>query len=183
MTDGEVRCCRPVVVGRAGPWPFRGHFAGWCTSEGGVSVSLVGRVGAERPVADAWRRAQRVRSTLLDGGVGAADRLLALAVLWGRAEALAADCPDLTLLAVAQDQDGVAVSGVGLTAVWAAEGARIGHWVTGRHPLLGPPGLGVRPGAISVDRAPPWLIAVPPDVHVEDGLDGASLLARCGVRQ
>jgi len=184
---------RPLLVGRGGPWPFAGYFVGRLDPTPRSRVCWAGRVAVGDDLELAWRATRAVRGALLRGGPIAEDRRRALSVFWTRLDGVhrsslgSAEGGDISLLVVAEDAEGAAVSGVGLGAVHAVgPDAPASPWVSGNHPLLGHPGLPQRrPGAITVDRLPPWLVAVAPselgagDPVVGGRADG--ILPRCGV--
>lgn len=174
---------RPLLLGTDGDWPFAGHFRGAVDG-----AAWAGRVAAGADLDVAWRAGRTVDTALRRPGPPDADRRRALSILWTRLDAIGreglgpAEGGDLALLLVTWDADGAAVSGVGLGAVHAVAGERVEPWVVPPHPLLGAPGLPAkRPGALTLDALPDWLVGVP----AGEGGDLADaprvLLARCGV--
>jgi hypothetical protein len=159
----------PLLLGRGGDWPFAGHFRG--------------RLEA------AWRASRAVDAALRRKGPPTADRRRALSILWARLDGVDREVlgpfggDDLTLLLTAEDEEGGAVSAVGIGALHAVFGGRAGPWVVAPHPLLGPRGVPARrPGAMTVDHLPDWVVAVEPGCSEDLGsVDFDALLARCGV--
>ncbi len=179
-----------LLAGRGGRWPFAGYFRGSMDLADGAWLSWAGRVDAGSDPVVGWRAARVLAGAIERGGTIQAERRRALSILWDRLDAVdrqtlgEAGGADLSLLLVACDAQGASVSGVGLGAVYTLdEGAGARPWVTGHHPLLGPPGLPrTRPGALSVDGLGTWVIATPSGSEVEVG--GISLeraLALSGV--
>jgi hypothetical protein len=72
---------------------------------------------------------------------------------------------------------------VGLGALLAAGPGPARAWLPESHPIFGPPGRPAsRPGALSVERAPPILVGVAAGEAVAvAGLDPARLGPYCGV--
>ena len=176
-----------ALLGRIGAWPFAGHFQG--TSG---QVCWAGRVGLSGDLEQAWRASRAVQRALLRAGPIEADRRRALSVLWSRLSGVSRDLlgpgegADLVLVAVATDEEGSAITAIGLQAVLAASATTAASpWVQGTHPLLGEPGLPARrPGALTVDRCPPWLIGVPRGVERDPrGARLERLLPACGVHR
>ncbi len=186
MIGWRRRCAlaTPLLVGREGDWPFAGYFRG----RSGVAA-WAGCVAADAPPDVGWRAAMAVGAALLAGGPPKADRRRALAILWSRLDAVdraalgPAGGADLTLLLVATDDEGDAVSGVGLGGLWAVWGERAEGWVAPPHPLLGDAGLpSRRPGALTVDVAPELLVATTAGRPVDlAGARRGPLRERCGV--
>lgn len=179
-----------VLTGREGPWPFAGYFRGSMDAAHGAWLSWAGRVDAGVDPVAGWKASRAVVAALQQGGPIDAERRRALSILWDRLDAVdraalgEAGGADLSLLLVARDAHGASVSGVGLGAVFTLEeGGEAQPWVTGEHPLLGPPGLPrTRPGALSVDSLCAWVLAVPAGEAAQvEGLPLAQVLAHCGV--
>jgi hypothetical protein len=130
-----------------------------------------------------------VQLALEEGGPPDIDRRRAISALWARLERLdrvqlgPEAGADLSVLLVAIDAEGVAVSGAGLTAVFGVDQSRRAwDWIVGTHPLLGAPGLPIeRPGALTTTDAPEWLVASVPGVPGIGGLRLEEVLPRCGV--
>jgi hypothetical protein len=158
------------LVGGPGRWPHKGAFRG---ASGGLSFA--GRVGADDLV-DAYDAARAAESAL--GGPWPTDRRAALTAAWDRVLAGAVPADGLVLLLVAEDDGGVALSGVGLGAVAVLDGPTAIPVVASGHPLLGPAGAPTRrPGALTLPARPEWVVA---SAWGED-LGTSDLLARAGV--
>ena len=179
-----------ALLGRDGPLPFVGAFRGALPrSEGGTTVSWVGRVTSGTDPALGWRAARSVSAALARKGPVDADRRRALSILWARLHTASRDVlgpnlgDGLVLALLAQDAEGIAVSAVGLAAVWSVAADVTGSWIEPGHPMLGLPGFpSDRPGAVCVDEGPTWLVGVPHDAPVVPP-DRAvqQLLGECGV--
>lgn len=162
------------------PWPFAGFVRGEVEGDG-TSVAWVGHHGADRGPVAAWRASRDLERCLRSPGAPVGDRRRVLTVLWTRLHALEGT-EDLVLLLAAKDGDGVAVSAVGLRALYALRDDRLHAWVSGEHPLLGPPGLPAElPGALVLDDLPGWLIAWDGRGPSPDGLTLEQAFARCAV--
>ncbi len=179
-----------ALLGRGGDFPFAGHFHGVLDAPtGGTRLSWAGRVtsGADRTLA--WRAARALHNALLRQGPIEADRRLAASIAWARVDGVSRDIlgpnrgDGLVLLLVARDDQGIAVSAVGLSAVLSIDDGEVHSWIADPHPMLGLPGLPAkRPGALTSDEAPAWLVGVPhgsavPDLSVDD------LLTQAGVHR
>lgn len=176
--DGGSLSTRALLLGRGGRWPFAGHFHGGVEG-GGVRLSWAGRVTTGGLDSD-FRAARGADKALIGDGCPGLDRRRAIAVLWdrliGSQAVLGSGALRLVVLLVAEDADGAAISGIGLHTLFAIHhGCLAEPWVEGPHPLLGAPGLPeTRPGALTVESAPPWLIGV--------GSDGSMLTEPRGHR-
>jgi hypothetical protein len=151
----------PILWGSPSPWPFRGAFLGTLTNGRQYGLAWAGRVAADAPLDVAFRAGRAVDDALSEGQP--TDRLRTLAAAWERV--LAVDLGEfastLSLLMTATDESGVSITGVGLSAVWAGGQGPAREWIPPGHPLLSVLGVpATRPGALSVDAAPPLLIAV-----------------------
>lgn len=176
----------PLLLGRGGDWPFAGHFRGRLGP-----VAWAGCVAAGDDLEVAWRAARTVDGVLRRKGPPTADRRRALSILWARLDGVAREAlgsargEDLALLLLAEDEEGAAISGVGLGGLYAVWGEHVQPWVLAPHPLLGAPGAPTRrPGAMTVDRLPDRVVAVAhesPEDLSQVPLE--VLLARCGVRR
>jgi hypothetical protein len=150
-----------ILWGSPSPWPFRGAFLGSITDGPRCRLAWVGRIAGDAPLDIAFRAGRAVDGALSDAAP--TDRLRTLAAAWERVSAadLGVFASSLSLLMTATDLDGVSITGVGLAAVWAGGQGPAREWIPEGHPLLSAPGVPVsRPGALSVDAAPPLLIAV-----------------------
>ncbi|MCO4745551.1 MAG: hypothetical protein KC912_12235 [Proteobacteria bacterium] len=153
-----------------------------------MRLSWAGRVttGALGTDFMAARTANRVLQATGSPGL---DRRRAIAALWERiseARGQLGDTGRLVLLIVSEDSEGAAISGVGLDQLFAIHhGCLAESWVKPPHPLLGAPGLPeARPGALTVEAAPPYLVAVGSDgstVVDPRGHRPVDLLPLCGV--
>lgn len=188
---GTLRPPRVALLGRGGLLPFVGHFQGELSLPGGgLTLGWAGRVTTGASPEMGWRAARAVQGALARKGPIEADRRRALSVMWARLDAVARDLlgplggDDLVLLLCATDEEGSAISAVGVDAVFGAEpeGA-VNLWVSPPHPMLGLAGLPTkRPGAVLVEVAPPWLIGSPQGVEDDpSGQPVAAVLHRCGV--
>ncbi len=151
----------PILWGSPSPWPFRGSFLGNTSNGRQVGLAWAGRVAGNAPLDVAFRAGRAVDDALSDPQP--TDRLRTLAAAWERVVAveLGEFAGTLSLLMTATDGDGVSITGVGLAAVWAGGQGPAREWIPPGHPLLSAPGVpATRPGALSVDVAPPLLIAV-----------------------
>lgn len=178
---------RLLLLGRGGRWPFAGQLHGEVEG-GGVRLCWAGRVSTGGLDTD-FLLARRLHRALADPGSPGMDRRRAIAAAWDRVFAcgpeLAQARPVLAL--TAEDADGGAISGVGLDALWAVHhGCLAEGWVQQPHPLLAPPELPeARPGALTVDALPPYLVAVGADGSTSTdprGHRAQDLLPLCGVR-
>ncbi|MBW1880018.1 MAG: hypothetical protein JRI25_18205 [Deltaproteobacteria bacterium] len=177
---------RPLLLGRGGDWPFAGHFRGRLGR-----VAWAGCVAVGDDLAAAWRVSRVVDGALCRKGPPTADRRRALSIMWARLDGVVREVlgpgggDDLALLLTAEDDEGAAVSAVGIGALYALFGGHAEPWVIAPHPLLGPPGLPARrPGAMTVDHLPDWVVAV--EHGRSEDLDRVALdalLGRCGVTQ
>lgn len=183
----ESRPPQVGLLGTPGPWPFAGHLRGRLHGAGGA-LSWAGRVAASRGPQVAYQASRAVEAALRQvAHTGDRRRVLAdawLALDGLRSAALGPDRgADLVLLLVAVDEEGAAISGVGLDHIMGG-GAELRLWLRPPHPLLGPPGLpGAQRGALSVDTLPPWLIAVAADAPPVTGLTLPAALRACGVHR
>ncbi len=151
----------PILWGSPPPWPFRGAFLGTTNNDRGCGLAWAGRVAGDAPLDVAFRAARALDDALSDAFP--TDRLRTLAAAWERVVAveLAEFASTLSLLMTATDADGVSITGVGLAALWAGGQGPATLWIPAGHPLLSVQGVpATRPGALSVDAAPPLLIAV-----------------------
>jgi hypothetical protein len=177
----------PALAGSDGEWPFAGHFRG---AVGDRSLAWAGRVAPSAGPEVAFRVSRRVSAALAAVPIGG-DRRRVLSDAWLALDAIPASAfgpslgGDLVLLLVSRDEDGAAVAGVGVDAVWAGgDGGAVVPWILAPHPLLGPPGrTGAKRGALAIDTLPPWILA-----RAADGPDlGAMSVQRalrvCGVRR
>ncbi len=175
---------QPLLLGRQGPWPLAGHFRGVLSREC-CGMAWAGRVAATGDLTDSWLAAGVVHRQLVGSELSSDDRRRALAEMWERIRSLDADLlgpsrgDDLHLLFVAWDAEAVSVSGVRLAVVLAMDDegpAR--HWIPEGHPLCGPPGIPRRrPGALTVDEAPAWVVGVASSDAVP-GLEASSIRTR-----
>ena len=178
-----------ALLGRDGPLPFVGSFRGALPqSAGGTSVSWAGRVTSGTDPALGWRAARSVSAALARKGPVDADRRRALSILWARLHTASRDVlgpnlgDGLVLALLAQDAEGIAVSSVGLAAVWSLHDG-VSSWIAPGHPMLSLPGFpSDRPGAVCVDVGPAWLVGVPHDAPVgPPERSEAQILGECGV--
>lgn len=151
----------PILWGSPSPWPFRGAFLGSTSNGRDNSLFWAGRVAPDAPLDVAFRAGRAVDDALSDALPK--DRLRTLAAAWERVISvdLGEFASSLSLLMTATDADGVSITGVGLSAVWAGGQGPAREWIPAGHPLLSPAGVPAsRPGALSVDAAPPLLVGI-----------------------
>lgn len=131
---------RALLVGTPGRAPFAGHFRGR-VARGPVSLCWAGRVKASHPPEAAWDAAEAARDALAPlADAPAADRFALVDAAWAALRTLGA--PDLSVLLVAADEEGVVVAGSGLVEV-RGDGKRV---AAPGHPLYDEPGVRDRPG-------------------------------------
>lgn len=181
-----------ALAGRTGAWPFAGAFTGSLSDDGPMGLAWAGRVTSGADLALAWRASRLLEHTLARPGLPRADRRHALAIAWARLDGVQRDLlgpnagDGVSVLLIAWDAEGVALSGVGLEALYASDpGSALAPWLAPTHPLFGLPGLTTaRPMALTVDSAPSSLIAVAHgDGHDLAGLAHQDALLRCGARR
>ncbi|MBN2800333.1 MAG: hypothetical protein JXX28_14430 [Deltaproteobacteria bacterium] len=176
----------PLLLGRPGPWPFAGYFRGQLVHPEGLRVAWAGRVSDGADLTVAWRATLAMQQALSRKGPIDADRRRALSILWARLDGVhreglgPAQGADLSLLLLAEDPDGIAVSAVGLRQLLGPREGALSPWVRGAHPLLGAPGIPVaRPGALTSEEAPAVLVGIGDEVDAPRSV-GEGLLM-CGV--
>lgn len=161
---------RALLIGNPSPLPFLGHVRVRRALPTGT-IHVAARLSPAAPPDLAWELAEKARAALatVDGG----DRYRMINAAWAALRPL--DAGDLTVLMVAQDRDGVAVTAAGLGAV-LVDGRPL---VPEDHPLLGPPGIPARTG-FYLDEAPgDTYVGVPAGLRWTWGdVDDA-----CGVRR
>jgi len=118
------------------------------------------------------------------------ERLHAVSWFWDRIDSVSGDLlgerrgEDLTVLVIAGDPRGCAVSGAGLGRVYGTLEGYLRSWVTPPHPLLGPPGRpSQRPGALQVTRIPATLVGVAEGAPELEHEPVDSVLPWCGVHR
>lgn len=177
-----------ALVGGDEPWPLAGHLRGSLPGSE-VSVSWVGRVGLGAGPEVAWRASRALERGLRRGGPLVGDRRRALAGGWARIDAVADDVlgpgggADLVLLLLATDDDGIALSAVGLRGLLAIDDdGCLRSWLEAPHPLfVGPGRPSKRPGALTLAAAPRWLVGAATDIDAIAGQALGDVLPRCGV--
>lgn len=179
------------LLGRPGLFPFVGQFR-LSVQAHGARCSIVGRIAAGAPIEQAHTVAQRVRSVLAAAPVGPwqrTDRHGLIRRIWQLLAEIPADRlgpaggDDLTLLMLAQDVRGVAITGVGLAGAWAMLDGQYRALVSPGHPLLAPTGRpdGV-PGVLTLDQACARVVGAPRPL--DPVLPPAARIAeRCGARR
>jgi len=181
-----------ALAGRTGPWPFAGAFTGTLCDDGPTGLAWAGRVTSGADLSLAWRASRLLEHPLARPGLPRADRRRALAIAWARLdgvqrELLGPNAGDgVSVLLIAWDAEGVALSGIGLEALYASDAnGELAPWLAPAHPLFGLPGLTTaRPMALTVDAAPSTLIAVAHgDEHDLAGVSLHTALQRSGVRR
>ena len=135
------------MVGDTGLLPFPGHFA--LRVEGRhAAMAIVGRVGADADLSEAFAASRRLASVLSTAAAGPwadTDRHGLVRRAWQLLAELPgprlgpAEGADLSLLLLAEDVRGMCVAGVGLAGVWALFGDQYRSLTTPGHPLLCPP--------------------------------------------
>ena len=180
------------LIGDPGRMPFVGHLR-FAARVGDAWISLAGRVHPG-DVEEGWRAARELAAALdpieeRTRGLGA-GRFALVRAAW----ALLGEAPrdglgpaggaDVSVLMVAGDPGGVAVTGVGLTGVWGLEAG--GQWTplaSEGHPLLSRAGLpSTPPGVLELERAIEVVVGCPHPMEPE--LPAPSVMAeRCGVRR
>lgn len=178
---------RALIVGDPGRTPFVGHLRALVQAER-AWLAAAGRIAAGAGPEGAWGPARALEAAIA-GVARKGDRNSLLWRAWEAVGALPGDAlgpaqgQDLALLLLAGDEAGVGVAGVGLRAVWALGSGGLSPLVSGRHPLLAPPGRPAQtPGVLTLDAAPDSVVGVPAH-HDSDTLSVEGLLARCGVRR
>ena len=180
---------RAFLIGQRGPFPFAGFFFDEMIGSE-VKVAWSGQIaGAFDPVV-AWRASRAMSHALTRAGPPQANRRRALSILWARLDGARREGlgpmkgKDLAILLVARDNEGWAISGVGLGEVFWADENNFRPWVTGAHPLLCEPGLpSKRPGAVLVDELDGALIGVRMGQSSPEGTCLTDVLPRCGVHR
>lgn len=167
--------------------PFLGH-GRLRLDNGRARLCGAARVGISGGVVGAYRAARELEQALLEAASGPGDRY---ALLWRAWEALAGmpaealgrdEGADLSLLLVAQDDGGICVAGVGMSAVFGLVGAELRPLAEGRHPLLAPPGRPARtPGVLNLDVEPEAVLGLPSHLDARPP-QMTSLRALAGVR-
>ncbi|TNE86009.1 MAG: hypothetical protein EP330_24035 [Deltaproteobacteria bacterium] len=184
---GGALSTKLLLLGRGGRWPFAGHFHGE-VREGDVRLAWAGRVSTGGLDSD-FLLAKHV-SRMLGQPLGTGlDRRRAVASGWERVLAFGEHLAEkrFVLALIAEDAEGAAVSGVGLEALWAVHhGCLAEPWVSQPHPLLSAPVAPTsRPGALTVDALPPYLLSVGADgssAAEPRGHRASDLMPLCGVR-
>ena len=179
---------QPVFLGRRSPWPLAGHLRGE-VSEGPDCLRWAGRVASGGDLETAWRAAGILHAALRRAGDTGRGRRRVLAAAWERVASLDPSAlgplrgADLHLMLVARDEEGFAISAVGLGGLFALESDGVAKpLLSGRHPMMGRPGVpDERPGALTVEQGPPWLVAVAWGSATIDGEPAGRVLSRCGV--
>lgn len=128
---------RALLVGSAGRAPFAGHFRGRMHSEA-ASLFWAGRVKGSHGAEAAWAAAEAARDAMVE--LAGADRFALVDAAWAALRAL--NAPDLSVLLVAHDDQGLVVAACGLVEV-RGDGRRV---AAADHPLYDEPGVRERPG-------------------------------------
>jgi hypothetical protein len=177
------------MFGQRGPFPFAGLFIDTMNGPD-VTVGWSGQVaGAFDPLV-AWRASRAISHALTRAGPPQANRRRALSILWARLDGVRHEelgpmrGKDLAILLVARDDEGWAISGVGMGEVYLVDENQFRPWITGAHPLLCEPGLPARrPGALLIDELDGVLVGVRMGQPSPNGRCVADVLPRCGVHQ
>lgn len=178
---------RALLVGSGGRFPFNGHLRVSILGERGAVLHAAGRVGASVPPERAWPGVITLHKLL--SLVEGRDRIEMSRSLWDLLIQLpserlgASQGRDLSLLVVAEDPDGVLISGVGLGGLLGMIAPRARPVVPPTHPLLSEPGLPQAPPKalaprLNAPRYVAWCSGEPPP----EG-DAEALYARCGLSQ
>lgn len=178
------------MLGDPGLMPFSGHFR-LRIAGARARGALCGRIAADLPPEEAFRisrRLARVLGAALDDGWTETDRHGLMRRVWQLLKEvpdahLGPACgDDLSLLLIAEDDRGVGITGVGLSAAWAVVQDQLRPLVPAGHPLLARAGRPASlPGVLTLDAHLSRVIGAP--AHLDPVLPPAhALLARCGVR-
>lgn len=189
QTEGEAPASisKALLVGSAGRFPFNGHFRVSVPGEMGAVLHVAGRVGSSVPPEQAWPGVLTLYKALhLVKGrsrVELSRNLWDLLVTVPPERLGASHGRDLSLLAVAEDPEGLLISGVGLGGLMGVVEPRARPVVPPSHPLLGEPGLPKGPPRALAPRLTAkayvaWCHGEPPvEFRTSD------LYEKCGVRQ
>jgi len=172
---------RALLWGTPGRTPFAGHFRGRWAADG-AELCWAGRVRASASPEEAWAAAESARDAMaaaLGAGWGAssgdslgADRFALIDAAWAALRTL--DHPDITVLLVASDSDGVSVAASGLVEL-RVDGEPVAE---AEHPLFDEPGVRERPGYFHPPCAGTEWVGVPVGGRWTKG----DVLLLCGTR-
>lgn len=178
-----------MMLGDGGRLPFLGHFR--VRVEGSSARLLAaGRVGVGADMLVSFQAARHVERLLgfaADGPWFRTDRHGLIRRAWQLLSEADGQRlgprggSDLSVVMVATDARGIGVAGAGLGSVWGRFAGGVRPVATGRHPLLGVPGIPDNvPGVLTLDETPDAVVGVP--WHIADrALPADGLERACGV--
>lgn len=185
--EAPAAICKALLVGSAGRYPFNGHFRVSVPGEVGAVLHVAGRVGSSTTPEQSWPGVLTLYKAL--HLVKGRSRVEMSRNLWDLLLTIpperlgGSEGRDLTLLAVAEDPEGLLISGVGLGGLMGMVEPRARPVVPPTHPLLGEPGLPTGPPRalaprLTAEAYVAWCHGEPPtEFRVSD------LYNRCGVPQ
>lgn len=144
-------------------FPYQGHFH-LHLERSDVSLYCSGRIAHEASLIESWETTKIIHATLQESQ--GTDRLLILKDAWNRLLTLARSSlgpkqgDDLSLLMIAQDPEGVALSASGIGRIWILQGDSPGSLLPEDHPLFTQQGVPkLHPNALALPDLPTPLLA------------------------
>ncbi len=151
---------RALLQGSPGRSPFAGHFRGR-VAEGGAELAWAGRVKGSAAPEEAWAAAEAAREAMTT--VRGSDRFALIDSAWAALRNL--NRPDISLLLVASDAEGLSLAASGLGDL-RLDGEPVAE---PDHPLFDEPGVRERPGYFHPPRVGNDWVGVPVGVKFAPG--------------